>query len=1016
MATKGTSGGRKSGGQRPLSPKKQAELEARHRQRRRREILGIVFIALGVFFLLSRFPFTGFVGEKLFHFTFGLFGVLANALPFVCAGYGIFAIVMADKNYHGAKSATIWAIVIAVCSLFHVSQSDRMGQGYVNYLVNSFAWGETNMAGGGLFGGLLTYYTSHFFGAGGSYLLFATLLVILIIVLGNLSISQMGEKVGGKIAETASQQKVRHDASKELREQKREAERRERERIEAERRRLFEEGKARQEVELYYSDPPEDLPPARPVRRPEASHKNRDGRNSRKGHRFYNFEVGDRPAALTGDESEEYPIEEDLSADGEYQPYGEEPETPAYRMPDYERFYGQRRPYYELDAEDDDVSLAGLHDEDEGDEAYGPENEGRMSADYHDEYDLFLPPVERPKKKRREKANYVNIQMSAEDDAYRPVEDDIDVFIPPSVPERAERSHHEAVEEKQSKIVPFPFGKKPGKPSRESFSNYDLGGEPEHRGQSEADFVEPRQDEPVFEEEEDFFFDHDEVQETPVNRPKEPARANRPPKSYELPSYELLNRVRPVSRGRENLSLKQQKLQQTLSSFGVEARVTTYHPGPVITRFEVQLAPGVRMSKLTNLANDIAMNMAVQQVRIAPIPGKAAIGIEVPNAEPSSVTLRELLETDEFKRHNSAIAVALGKDIGGKTVIIDIAKMPHLLIAGATGSGKSVCINTILCSFLYKSKPEDLKLILVDPKVVELALYRKMPHLLVPVVTQPQKAASALNRSVSEMEERYRLFEAHGVREIERYNEIARRKGYETIPKLVIVIDELADLMMVSPREVEDAIIRIAQKGRAAGIHLIVATQRPSSDIITGLIKSNIPSRIAFAVASGTDSRIILDTNGAEKLLGKGDMLYLPIGASQPIRMQGALVTDGEIERLQDFFAQQGCDPEFDEGFVNSVEEGSSGEDGKGSKLNNAMDELLPEVVERLMQTGQASTSMIQRRFRIGYTRAARIMDQMEEQGIVSAQDGSKSRNILINREDFEMMFGYPPDIPPLGT
>ena len=440
-------------------------------------------------------------------------------------------------------------------------------------------------------------------------------------------------------------------------------------------------------------------------------------------------------------------------------------------------------------------------------------------------------------------------------------------------------------------------------------------------------------------------------------------------------------------------------LQQTLENFHVNARILNACHGPAVTRYELEPAPGVKVSKITNLADDIALSLAAFSVRIEPIPGKAAIGIEVPNKELEGVQLREVLESEKFSSAKSRLTVGLGMDIGGQAIFADLGKMPHLLVAGATGSGKSVCINTLITSILFKAKPDEVKFILIDPKMVELSGYNGIPHLMVPVVTDAKKAASVLNWSVQEMERRYSSFADHGVRNMAGFNE---HFPDQKMPAIVIIIDELADLMMVAPHDVEDAICRLAQKARAAGIHMVLATQRPSVDVITGIIKANIPSRISFAVSSQIDSRTILDRSGAEKLQGKGDMLFYPVGSSKPRRVQGAFISDEEVEQLLDFIRSQGQEAETNEDLVNFTEraaaEAEEAESGKKSK-EPQQDELLEEAVNLVLSTGQASTSSVQRRFRVGYTRAARLIDAMEELGIVGPNIGSKPREILMSSE-----------------
>ncbi len=479
---------------------------------------------------------------------------------------------------------------------------------------------------------------------------------------------------------------------------------------------------------------------------------------------------------------------------------------------------------------------------------------------------------------------------------------------------------------------------------------------------------------------------------------------------YHKPPITLFDRAAKKDAGdvEGELNTNAKLLVDTLASFGVQTKIIDFSRGPSVTRYELQPLAGVKISRITNLADDIALNLAASGVRIeAPIPNKAAVGIEVPNKVSSSVSIRTILESKEFKDNKSPLAIALGVNISGDVVVADLTRMPHLLIAGSTGSGKSVCINSIITSFIYKSSPEDVKLILIDPKVVELAEYNGIPHLLMPVVTEPKKAAGALGSAVAEMEKRYKLFAETGVREIKSYNKLAdTREDLEKLPYIAIIIDELADLMMVAGKEVEDYICRIAQKARAAGMHLIVATQRPSVDVITGLIKANIPARIAFAVSSQIDSRTILDGSGAEKLLGMGDMLYLPLGAAKPIRVQGTYVKDEEINRVVDF-VKQNYTADYNEEMISSMENiaAASAKTGTAADGDDAKDEMLPKAIETVVEMGQASTSLLQRKLKLGYARAARIMDEMEEMGIIGPYEGSKPRQVLITKAQWlEMM------------
>ena len=473
-------------------------------------------------------------------------------------------------------------------------------------------------------------------------------------------------------------------------------------------------------------------------------------------------------------------------------------------------------------------------------------------------------------------------------------------------------------------------------------------------------------------------------------------------KEYVFPNTDLLNvnnKTKLNSSDKKELIDSANKLEETLGSFGVDAKVVQVTKGPSVTRFELQPSPGVKVSKIVNLSDDIALGLAASGVRIeAPIPGKAAVGIEVPNKKQTPVFLREVLDSKEFTSSNKKLAFALGKDIGGACVVGDLSKMPHTLIAGATGSGKSVCINSLIISLLYKYSPDEVKLLMVDPKVVELNVYNGIPHLLIPVVTDPKKAAAALNWAVNEMTKRYNLFAEMGVRNIDSYNALMD-KGIieEKLPYIVIIVDELADLMMVCPNDVEDYIGRLAQMARAAGMHLVIATQRPSVDVITGVIKANIPSRISFAVSSQVDSRTILDSAGAEKLLGKGDMLYYPVGESKPQRVQGCFISEEEVEKVIEFIKSEEKDAVYEESILNHINNETEGKNIDGS---DDADELLPEAINLVIEYEQASTSFLQRRLRVGFNRASRIMDQLEERGIISPKDGSRPRQVLMKKED----------------
>lgn len=532
-------------------------------------------------------------------------------------------------------------------------------------------------------------------------------------------------------------------------------------------------------------------------------------------------------------------------------------------------------------------------------------------------------------------------------------------------------------------------------------------------------YSEPDADEDVYDMQEDEAADYaEDIQEEPeadvqdnvITESSVPEK--KPKKVYKFPPISLLKKnPGAASGGKAEYRMTAQRLQETLLTFGVKVTITDISCGPTVTRYELQPEQGVKVSKIVSLSDDIKLNLAAADIRIeAPIPGKAAIGIEVPNKEAGSVYFRELVESKEFKESQSAISFGVGKDIAGKTIIADIAKMPHMLIAGATGSGKSVCINTIIMSILYKAKPEDVRLIMVDPKVVELSVYNGIPHLLLPVVTDPKKAAGALNWAVNEMTDRYKKFAAMQVRNIKGYNDVVVKKNKEGIdppmeklPQIVIIIDELADLMMVAPGEVEDAICRLAQLARAAGIHMVIATQRPSVNVVTGLIKANIPSKIAFAVSSGIDSRVIIDMNGAEKLLGKGDMLYFPSNLPKPLRVQGAFVSDEEVENVVSFLKENAEEVSYDESIAQATVSQES-MPGSSSKGDDDRDSLFADAGRFVIENEKGSIGSLQRHFKIGFNRAGRIMDQLADAKVVGPELGTKPRKVEMTMEEFETL------------
>lgn len=542
-------------------------------------------------------------------------------------------------------------------------------------------------------------------------------------------------------------------------------------------------------------------------------------------------------------------------------------------------------------------------------------------------------------------------------------------------------------------------------------------GEEDVEMSTEAEPVVAEEAEDIAEEYYDVDEDTGEILEETADETETVVEEQEPEVFYELPSLELLDEPKRTSKAGNGNELREkgETIVKTLQSFGVGTRIVEICQSPSVTRFELQPEPGVKISKITALADDIAMNLAASGVRIeAPIPNKNAVGIEVPNAEKAMVTLREILETDAFRNSKSKINVALGRDIQGESTCADLSKMPHLLVAGTTGSGKSVCLNTMIMSLLYNAKPDEVKLIMIDPKKVEFTVYKSIPHLLIPVVADPRKAAGALSWAVAEMDKRYALFADNGVRNLQGYNTYAVSHNLPKMPQIVIIIDELSDLMMAASNEVEDSICRLAQKARAAGMHLIVATQRPSVDVITGLIKANIPSRIAFAVKSQIDSRTIIDTQGAEKLLGNGDMLYCPVGLSKPVRVQGCYVSDDEIERVIGFVTSQ-SEVKYDDSVMQEIEIKASQNGGKKkggadvdieatSSANGFDDDMTPKAIEVVIESGMASTTLLQRKLKLGYARAARIVDELAEKKIIGEYEGAKPRKVLITKEQWYEM------------
>lgn len=1068
--------------------------EERKAQIRTHEIMGLLFIAIGLFLLIAFLGFGGYVSEVLQGFCYGLFGVLLYAIPVILMAYGVFVIVTADREFHALKGLLILGVCICLLSLMHSYYIGKAGHemgSYVDFLATAFYMGETTHIGGGIFGALLSYFLLKFVGVVGSYIFFGTCIIILAMVLTNLSLQDAGQKVSKVIRENMSARQERRERHRE--ELERENEMRIAEQIELEKqislqekaKKLEAKGEVMPEKESEHSkynrkkqekssflENEISLTQGDSNQLPDESHDRNKKRQELELGSDFNLSVD----SLGGEKKDELSIEKTFPAgkprksilrseNDADQMSGDIDENKSEAldlMPGGSIPKAKRSPYPE-----DDIDLMpkrGRLARQGSDDTFNTDNlefhpsKDQERSDYFDRNVVGSP----PKSFTLETKDSDLFYDFEEDDKYRQVTDSAafeedefyireeeleqvdyarrdygryEPYLPPLRQKPTDDFADEGLwdgEDITQENIEFEhdidFTEKVYEDEKEAFDDYDLEdfdddeladipGFLDFQGQDSRNekkgFVKPIVHEQPLQMERKEKFAPKEKEENPAQIQQQRFS------TYQMPPIELLDPTPRMRGPQEDVHNKAQRLEATLKDFGIVAKVVNMAQGPVITRFELQPAPGVRVNRITNLSDDIALALAAPSVRIeAPIPGKAAVGIEIPNQSRGVVSLRELIESSEYKASTSKIAVPLGRDISGKVVVADIAKMPHLLIAGSTGSGKSVCINTIICSLLYHATPEEVRLIMVDPKVVELASFARIPHLLIPVVTESERAAKALQWGVREMMSRYNSFAEKGTRDLSRYNQIAKRDGFETLPQIVIIIDELADLMMVAPNDVEDAICRIAQMGRAAGIHLIVATQRPSADIITGLIKANVPSRIAFAVASATDSRIILDAAGADKLLGKGDMLFSPIGASQPRRVQGALVTDDEIERIADYFNSVGQTAEFDQSAADEIAKGLNVEKNGNTDAGGTedFDPLLPEIVEMFMSQGQASVSMIQRRMRVGYAKAGRLIDELEQMGIVSAANGSKPREILIGRVEFEQIFGYAPNIDDLGT
>ena len=1012
-------------------------------------------LALSVILFISNFGIGGFVGDAISRFFFGVFGFMAYLLPLILFFMVAFLISNRNNPLAWMKAAAVILLVICVCTVVELAlnsyQADRD-------FLDFYKVSAVNRSGGGLAGGVLCTLVCPAFGVAGAYVLVVVLMILCMVLITERSFFEDFRKTGKKVYKNVYENTredaairreraaIREEKRRIIREEQRKMQREQLEKEKDQLKTLPETLRRNQKVSgvnlnglvprsMPLEEVHEIVPPV-PKTRPEVEELNLKVMDQAIGGKSFQVPPRERiPKA-----SPKLPFVDRKFPEPEIQEVEEEVTPVSIHEQRPSSFEEQLRINGEL------VSAARNQAEEQAQE---PEDGGEFMEATDELYQPLRQPVFLQRADEAEDADPEEIFRERWGTPEDPTADGLEFHrefqeaeeIPPfgeeetEVPESCEDASMEEVpheenpevyeependmdadEESEDHEDPEPFRDSgdmeeiiaPSTRSSDSIFREDNSLRPTSAG---AVF----QDTPPAPVEKQFRnpkSSQEEQQKNQENVAKEIEASNQViKKEYVFPPLDLLSKPKsnPAVGRDQELRETAAKLQQTLHNFGVGVRVTNVSCGPSVTRYELTPDQGVKVSRIVNLSDDIKLNLAAADIRIeAPIPGKAAVGIEVPNKTNSPVPLRELLETKEFKEHPSSLAFAAGKDIAGKPVVADIARMPHLLIAGATGSGKSVCINTIIMSLLYKAKPEDVKLIMIDPKVVELSVYNGIPHLLIPVVTDPKKASGALNWAVAEMTGRYQKFAEYNVRDLKGYNkkveaikDIPDKDKPEKMPQIVIIVDELADLMMVAPGEVEDAICRLAQLARAAGIHLIIATQRPSVNVITGLIKANMPSRIAFSVSSGVDSRTIIDMIGAEKLLGKGDMLFYPQGYQKPARVQGAFVSDTEVSDVVEFLTSE-----------NGVSQGSADIESKitqaqsmgcgDSSGESEIDEYFEKAGRFIIEKDKASIGMLQRLLKIGFNRAARIMDQLADAGVVGPEEGTKPRKILMSMEEFE--------------
>ncbi len=924
------------------------------------EVIIWTALALSIILFISNFGFGGFVGNAVSSFFFGIFGVMAYLFPIAFFLTLSFLISNRENLLAWMKGAAVLLLLICICTIVElaVNQFD-LNRTMMDFYTES---AETK-SGGGLAGGVLCTLICPAFGLVGAYVIVLLLVVICMVLITERSLFQNVKKTGRRVYEDAREDAALRRERAAIREEKQRIIRNEyrkmkREALEEEKKELKnipQELRRQQKysgvtnnskLEPRKAEPEEvhEIIPAVPGIKPEVQ----EGSLKVLDFTIDGKEFSIAPSEREKRESPELPFTDRRMMEPEV----EEREEQA--VPEF--LWEQRPSSFE-----------------ESLRRQGEEANSLTEPVFLQKEDPFLLNEE-------ESEDIENSEP--EEEFYEVPVREAEMSLEPQEVFHEEPQEEEPTERETSPAAPAQEQIREGAPKEE------------HKGKNPKSSLEEqaREQEHVAQEIE--------------------LAAQNVKKEYVFPPIELLKKPKSNSSGSSERELREtaMKLQQTLQNFGVGVRVTNVSCGPTVTRYELTPEQGVKVSRIVNLTDDIKLNLAAADIRVeAPIPGKAAVGIEVPNQTNSAVLLRELLESKEFKEHSSSLAFAAGKDIGGKVVVADIAKMPHLLIAGATGSGKSVCINTIIVSILYKAKPEDVKLIMIDPKVVELSVYNGIPHLLIPVVTDPKKASGALNWAVAEMMDRYQKFAECNVRDLKGYNkkiaaiqELPGENKPEKMPQIVIIVDELADLMMVAPGEVEDAICRLAQLARAAGIHLIIATQRPSVNVITGLIKANMPSRIAFAVSSGVDSRTIIDMHGAEKLLGKGDMLFYPQGYKKPARVQGAFVSDSEVGEVVSFLTEENSSAEYSSDIEEQITQAQKMTVGGEPSGESNLDEYFEKAGRFIIEKDKASIGMLQRVLKVGFNRAARIMDQLADAGVVGPEEGTKPRKILMSMEQFE--------------